>query len=158
MLRRIDCGNQYTVCQSIGSKRLEMASKLRCWHCGTRLQGVALPVSRLAECPECRVDLHVCRQCRSYDTKVLGQCRHDRAERVENKTRANFCTYFTPGRRAYDPAPRDESDAARDELNVLFGVEASSSIADDELSAAERARDELDALFPTSKKKQTGGH
>lgn len=119
-LRRV---NLYTGRKGNNSKRFEMASKLRCWHCGTRLQGLSLPMPmpmpRLAECPQCRVDLHVCWQCSSYDKNVLGQCRHDQAERVENKTRAIFCMYSRPSFRAFDPVRRDASHAARDELNVF---------------------------------------
>lgn len=142
-----------------------MAEKLVCWQCGASLKSVPLPISRLAECPRCRADLHVCRMCRHYDTRLIGECRHDRAERVLDKTHANFCTYFKPRPNAHDPAANAEAEAARARLEALFGMgqdpggDGDPAVAAQqppvrEKSEAERAREQLEALFGVEKKKQ----
>ncbi len=79
-----------------------------------------MPVSRFDRCPRCLCDLRVCRACNYFDPKVLGQCRHERAERLVDKQLANFCTYF------------------RAHLGEFAALE---------LSAAEQAQQALDALF-----------
>lgn len=53
-----------------------------------------IPVSRRDECPHCSCDLHCCRMCQFYDTKVYNQCREPMADRVIEKEKSNFCDYF----------------------------------------------------------------
>ncbi len=150
-----------------------MAKDLVCWQCGASLKGVPLPLSRLAECPRCRADLHVCRMCKHYDTRLIGECRHDRAERVLEKTHANFCTYFRPRPNAHDPAANAEAEAARARLEALFGMQqdaedppadgpaqgeepAATDASRHPKSEAERAREQLEALFSGLDKKENG--
>ncbi len=95
---------------------------LVCWSCGGSLRGVPRPIRRLTQCPTCKSDLHVCRMCRHWAPATLGECDHDRAERVGDKASANFCTYFRPRPNAHAP-PQDASREAREALNRLFGVE-----------------------------------
>lgn len=154
-----------------------MRKELVCWQCGASLKSVPLPLSRLAECPRCRADLHVCRMCKHYDTRLIGECRHDRAERVLDKTHANFCTYFRPRPDAHDPAANAEADAARARLEALFGMVQDAEdpsgenepASDDQSeqpatversqrpkSEAERAREQLEALFADLDKKEDG--
>lgn len=49
------------------------------------------------ECPKCRADVHVCRNCAHHDAKVYNECKEPQADVVKERDRANFCDFFTPG-------------------------------------------------------------
>ena len=93
---------------------------LTCWKCGASLEELTLPLRRLEECKACRSELHVCRMCVEYDTRVAKHCREPTAEEVRDKTKANFCDHFNR-RWALTSRPRGEADAARAALDALFG-------------------------------------
>ncbi len=93
---------------------------LTCWKCGASLEALTLPLRRLEECKACRSELHVCRMCVEYDTRVAKHCREPTAEEVRDKIQANFCDHFKPKVGAYT-APTGEADAARAALDALFG-------------------------------------
>ncbi|MEE4299892.1 MAG: hypothetical protein V2J24_10665 [Pseudomonadales bacterium] len=96
-----------------------MTAALCCWNCGVELATLVLPVSRRADCPECRAELHCCRMCRHFDRSRPAQCREDRAEPPTNKEVANFCDWFEPASGlAGVLAPEDR---ARARLDALFG-------------------------------------
>ena len=93
---------------------------MTCAGCGAEL-GRPERVGRRDTCPHCGVDLRACRQCRFYDVGAAHACREPQAERVADKTRANFCDYFAiaegaPATAPGDAPPRD----ARDALERLF--------------------------------------
>ena len=94
---------------------------LSCWKCGAALAALSLPLRRLDECPKCRAELHVCRLCVDYDTRVAKHCREPTAEEVRDKEHANFCDFFKPRAGAYIPANTAEVSKARTELDKLFG-------------------------------------
>ena len=119
-----------------------MNTELVCWRCGAMLDDLPLPFARLAECRNCRTELHVCRMCQYYDRSVAKSCREPVADEVNDKERANFCGYFTPRPRAHVPGNERPADAAQAALDALFGKPAPT--ADDEASAAKR---ELEDLF-----------
>jgi hypothetical protein len=96
------------------------AKDLSCWKCGASLDGVPMPLSRLSECLSCRAELHVCRLCEFYDTKVAQACREPMAEEVKDKTRANFCEHFYPRPGAHTAAVAS-SRPSSGELAALFG-------------------------------------
>jgi len=98
-----------------------MSHELSCWKCGTSLAALSLPLRRLEECPKCRAELHVCRMCVEYDTRVAKHCREPIAEEVREKDRANFCDFFKPRAGAYQAPNTAEVDKARAELARLFG-------------------------------------
>ena len=98
-----------------------MNDALVCWKCGASLEALVLPLARLAECPACSADLHVCRMCEFYDTGSSGSCREPVADDVPEKERANFCGYFRPRPGAHDPGNEAEAEAARAQLEALFG-------------------------------------
>lgn len=116
-----------------------MDTDLFCWKCNASLDDLPQPLSRRAECPTCNAELHVCRQCRHFDTAKAKQCRELAADEVGNKTRANFCEWFQArtgawsgsasaggSRAALDalfgaPAPEPSSGTGRSELDKLFG-------------------------------------
>jgi hypothetical protein len=98
-----------------------MAHDLICWKCGAPLAELSLPLRRLEECPKCHGELHVCRMCIEYDTRVAKHCREPTAEEVNDKTHANFCDHFKPRAAAYTPPNTAEVAKAQTELEKLFG-------------------------------------
>ena len=95
--------------------------KLCCYRCGRSLEALTLPLSRRDECPECLVDMHVCRMCVYYDVNVPKACTEDDALEVNEKARANFCDYFKPSDTAFVPGEIEAELAARAQLDSLFG-------------------------------------
>lgn len=123
-------------------------TSLVCWKCGTSLESEPLPLARLAECPVCHADLHVCRLCGFYDPGVANSCREPIAEEVKDKARANFCGYFQLRPDAWTGSVADPARQARVSLDALFGdvlVDEPEGTVDD----AERTRRRLDDLFGT---------
>lgn len=116
-----------------------------CWKCGKPLADLLAPLPRLAECPHCRAELHVCRMCVWFDPTVANQCREPVADPVTDKQRANFCGYFDINPNAWT-APSGEVDRARRGLDRLFGGDAAIPAADI-LSPEDIARKKLDDLF-----------
>ena len=113
-----------------------MTAELVCWRCGASLKAQPMPLGRRAECLACGAELHVCRLCRHYDTAKAKQCRERAADEVRDKTRANFCDWFTPAVGAF------KADAAKsaNPLDTLFGGEGVKAASAD-------PRSELDKLF-----------
>jgi len=103
---------------------------LRCYRCGSSLESLSLPLSRLDQCPDCSVDLHVCRMCRYYAPTKPDQCAEDDAIAVTNKTAANFCDYFEPSAGAFGGEELRAENAARRQLDALFGNAADTADAD----------------------------
>lgn len=52
-------------------------------------------IGRQELCPFCSADLHCCRNCTFYDVGAYNNCREPQAERVLDKTRSNFCDFFS---------------------------------------------------------------
>jgi hypothetical protein len=94
---------------------------LKCWKCGASLADYTLPLRRLEECRACGAELHVCRMCEFYDTGKAKHCRETIADEVKDKQRANFCDYFKPTPAAYRPEGMSAAEKARAELEALFG-------------------------------------
>ncbi len=82
---------------------------------------MSLPLLRTDACPKCRAELHACRMCVDYDTRVARHCREPTAEDVSDKTRANFCGHYKPRPAAYTPPNTAEIDKSLTELEKLFG-------------------------------------
>lgn len=66
---------------------------MTCAGCGADL-GRPERVGRRDVCPHCHAELRACRHCRFHDPGRADGCREPQAERVADKTRANFCDYF----------------------------------------------------------------
>ena len=115
-----------------------------CWRCGASITEI-VPLARASECGACPADLHVCRLCVYFDTRVSRQCREPIADEVQNKERANFCGYFQPCADAHSGA-QDGSGQARAALDGLFGS-AAAAPTEEALTEAERARRRLAELF-----------
>jgi hypothetical protein len=125
-----------------------MKKPLVCWHCGAVIKPGQRPISRLAQCRVCQADLHVCRLCRYYNTRMTGYCDHDHAEPPLERERANFCQYFKPRPGAWAPRERDTDQATRDGLEALFGeLPPKETNPTRSRPEEEHAREELDRLF-----------
>lgn len=98
----------------------EPITGLACWQCGAPLAHLSLPLGRRDECSACRAELHVCRLCRFHDPAVAKACREPVAEEVRDKTRANFCDYFSPTAGAHR-GKTSEAESALAALESLFG-------------------------------------
>lgn len=136
------------------------SEEIACWKCGARLPAdIPLPLSRRSKCSHCNADLHVCRQCRFYDTSKNNACREPMAERVVHKERANFCDYFEPSPGAFTESDSPESTASKEKLNELFGLDSAGSgdinaMPGDILSEEEASREKLNQLFEQNKDKK----
>lgn len=115
-----------------------------CWRCGHPYTGDSRSVPRAEECAACHADLHVCRMCEFYDTRVARSCRETIAEEVKDKERANFCGYFRISA-ARGPAATDAT-AARAQLDDLFGIGGGQVGAHGTPGAARQALDDLFSL------------
>lgn len=122
-----------------------MPETYACWKCGNALADILLPLPRLAECPRCRAELHVCRMCTFFDPAAAQQCREPVADPITDRQRANFCGYYQIDPHAFS-APSDEAAESRRRLDALFGGEASGTGAEDR-SPEEIARENLERLF-----------
>jgi hypothetical protein len=116
---------------------------LVCWRCGAELDEI-LPLSRRAVCKACDAEQHCCRLCRHYAPRLSDQCREERAEAVTDKERANFCDYFDPRPNAYTPVDSAPAEAARAQLDALFGDAPGTQATP---GGDRAARSELDRLF-----------
>lgn len=125
---------------------MRFATDLVCWKCGAALAEVPLPLSREAECPQCRAYLHCCRLCHFFNPNVAEQCDEDRAEEVRNKEGANFCDWFKPRPEAHRPRGAGKSQAVRSRLDDFFGGAKTSG------DNADSTRDKLSDLFSSGKK------
>lgn len=128
----------------------EEPPRLKCWKCGADVESVPRPFSRFAECPGCKTELHVCRMCRHYDLRYVGQCNHDFADKVLIKDKANFCSHFKPSPRAFEGAGDPEKEKAEQALQSLFGEPGGSDERPDtaeQESEAEASRKRLNDLF-----------
>jgi len=119
---------------------------LVCWKCGASLESEPLPLARLAECPVCHADLHVCRLCEFYDPGVASSCREPIAEAVNDKVHANFCGYFKPRHDAWTGSVAAPARQAKARLDALFG-EVSEDGPEGIVDDAGQARRQLDELF-----------
>lgn len=62
--------------------------------------------------------------CQHFDANVTRQCREDGAEDVKEKDRPNFCDWFVPSDKAFNPDRKADEDAAKAALDALFGGSA----------------------------------
>src|SRR5207249_9954502 len=69
--------------------------------------------------PQCHAELHVCRMCIEYDTRVAKHRREPTAEEVNDKTHASFCDHFKPRAAAFTPPNTAEVETVRTELERL---------------------------------------
>lgn len=126
-----------------------MSAQVQCWRCGAVYQEDVRSLPRAAECAACHADLHVCKMCKFYDTRIAKHCREPIAEEVKDKERANFCAYLTVRMNAFSPDSQPNTDAARARLDALFGGAKQKASG---LSDSDAARAALDDLFGSQRK------
>lgn len=90
-----------------------------CYHCGGVLN--AGDFFRQDQCPSCRRDTRVCKNCRHYERGAHNDCRENQADRVVDKERANFCDYFSAvaGAPSGQPKPPTAQDL-KNKADALF--------------------------------------
>ena len=72
-------------------KMMAFGEKVKCAACGAQ----APPSIALAStCPNCRGDLHTCRQCNYFDPSARFQCLKPITARIVNKSANNTCELF----------------------------------------------------------------
>lgn len=113
-----------------------MQEELRCYRCGELLLALTPPISRRDACPACLYDLHVCRMCVNFARGVQAQCREDDAEEVFDKEKQNFCDWYKPSMKAFDPARQSEEIIAKKQLAALFGEDRLDEPGNDESNRA----------------------
>ena len=70
-------------------------SKVVCYQCHKSLEiEHEQRILRHEECSHCQVSLYCCRMCVFYDKNSYNECREPLAERIVDKEKANFCSYF----------------------------------------------------------------
>lgn len=65
-----------------------------CFSCQKELKFSDLKIGFREECPHCRADVHVCKNCLFWDPKVYNECKETAADVVREKDRANYCEFF----------------------------------------------------------------
>lgn len=118
---------------------------LQCWRCAAPLDDVPQPFARAAECSQCHADLHVCRLCQFFDPSARRGCREPVADEVNDKDRSNFCGYFQPTARAPVAGISAATEQAKSGLADLFGLDGADGGGSP--TSGDAARDELDRLF-----------
>ena len=98
-----------------------MPHDIQCWKCGSPLSALSLPFGRQERCKSCGADLHACRLCKHFAPRHTGQCEWPNIEEVRDKERANFCDHYQPIAGAWKGGTSAAADAARAELEKLFG-------------------------------------
>ena len=127
-----------------------MSGALVCWKCGVSLKEIPRPFARLAECGQCRAELHVCRMCEFYNPRVSEKCDEPMAEHPRKLERANFCDYFKPKRGAFVARNEAKAGAAKAGLDALFGEAPKKGVSSD----TNPARAKLAELFGSESKKK----
>jgi hypothetical protein len=74
-------------------KMMAFGEKVKCSACGAQVPpGIRLDSS----CPNCRAELHTCRQCTYFDPSAHFECSKPITARIVNKNARNTCELFEP--------------------------------------------------------------
>lgn len=95
-----------------------MSDKPHCFRCNKELSITEKKISFREECPHCRSDVHVCKNCEFYDQKSYNECRETSAEVVRDKEKGNYCEYFSL--RMGAGQEKSKADALRAAAEALF--------------------------------------
>lgn len=72
-------------------KMMAFGEKVKCAACGAQ---APTNIGLDSSCPNCRADLHTCRQCTYFDPGARLQCRKPITARIVNKNANNTCELF----------------------------------------------------------------
>lgn len=64
--------------------------------------------------------MKICMNCLHYDPSAYHECREPLAELVQDKLKANFCDYFTPGGNREKPSTGSKEKNAKKKFEDLF--------------------------------------
>lgn len=74
-------------------KMMAFGETVKCSSCGAK----APPqIKADSTCPNCRADLHTCRQCAYFDPSARFECSKTITARIVNKNANNLCDLFAP--------------------------------------------------------------
>ena len=90
-----------------------------CHSCRTEWTGGGQPGFKEA-CLKCAADLHVCFNCRFYDTGKPYDCAEHIVESITDKAKANYCELFQFIERNPGQAGPHQKNAGKDAFNKLF--------------------------------------
>jgi len=99
----------------------------RCSACGGILSERDLDISYISLCSHCTAELHVCKNCVSFDTSSRFECRQELRVRVSRKDKNNECEHF--------------------ELRRIVERQTGSTPATDRPTASDDAREAFERLF-----------
>ncbi len=77
-------------------------------------------IGRKDTCPFCGADVRCCMNCSFYDSAASRQCRDPVSELVKDKSRSNFCDFFSFMETGPGISEGSASDRARKALDELF--------------------------------------
>lgn len=90
-----DLGNDDQVRRLKRGMERSATQVVRCQACGHQQNAEAAMIGPLSTCDKCGASLHACRNCVSFDPRVLHQCRRGIKE-PRGVTAANECASFEP--------------------------------------------------------------
>ena len=101
----------------VGASKMNNANKITCYSCKKQLElDATQKVLRHEECEHCQTSLHCCKMCIFYDDKVYNECKEPLAERIVEKEKANFCSYFKIGHSGSEGPSKDDLLSAAEAL------------------------------------------
>jgi len=91
-----------------------------CYNCNTVLPDYDefSKISRHDECFKCKTILRCCKMCHFYDVLTYNECKEINAERILDKERPNYCSYFQVAINAGSKKP--DKDRLLDAASKLF--------------------------------------
>jgi hypothetical protein len=89
-----------------------------CYNCNEELL-FDVKIGRRDMCPNCSAYLHSCYNCEYHDPNAHNQCRENQGEFIRDRAEGNFCLHFQ-FRTIHDDGTT-EAEKAKDQLNALFG-------------------------------------
>ena len=72
-------------------RMMAFGEKVKCAACGAKAPST---ISLDSSCPNCRAELHTCRQCTYFDPSARFECRKTITARIVNKNARNTCELF----------------------------------------------------------------
>ena len=74
-------------------KMMAFGETVKCSSCGAK---APTNITLVSSCPNCKADLHTCRQCTYFDPGAHFQCSKPITVRIANKQARNTCELFVP--------------------------------------------------------------
>ncbi len=88
-----------------------------CWKCKQEIK--LETITRTSECPECKTDLHSCKNCFNYSPESHYECHETIEDPIFDKEKANFCDSFKV-RRVFSTNQTNKQLEAKKAFDALF--------------------------------------